>query len=149
MLADVSVSPSVLSPSFIYVPKLRETRRAGAQLVQNPTDSDQLVLALNDRWLTPIDDQVRTIAPFKLPIHPDGAIEGTSLTMTHGTWYSLEISWPYNKESDAITLGGDRTTTPFNHTPVLPHGFSYLHLQSSLEPDEDGFLIGPVSVRVD
>ncbi len=168
-------------------------RQAGAQLVQNPTDPDQLVLslknipdielvsstqgalwnfpvgrsgilktsiylpagslggviALNDRWLAPIDDQVRSVAPFKLSIHPNGTIEGTSLTMAQETWYPLEISWSYDKESVSITLGQNQATIAFNHTPVLPHGFSYLHLQSSLKPDENGFLFGPVSVQVD
>ena len=114
-----------------------------------PEGSQGGVIALNDRWLAPIDDQVRTAAPFLLNIQSDGTLKGTELLLTPDTWHPLEIVWSYEKESAQVTVGNQSSNVPFTHSPILPHGFSYLHLQSSLEPDENGFLIGPVSVQVD
>lgn len=114
-----------------------------------PSNSQGGVIALNDRWLAPIDEQVRTAAPFLIRILPDGSISNSDLRLEADTWYPLEITWSYDKESAAITFGNQSAILPFEHTPILPHGFSYLHLQSSLEPDEDGYFIGPVSVQID
>ncbi len=114
-----------------------------------PSGSKGGVIALNDRWLAPIDDQVRTVAPLLIQIQEDGTIQDTTIRLTPDTWHSLEISWSYEDESAQITLDGQSSHLAFTHSPILPHGFSYLHLQSSLESDEDGFLIGPVSVQVD
>ncbi|QXD23559.1 glycoside hydrolase [Opitutia bacterium ISCC 51] len=114
-----------------------------------PKDSQGGVIALNDRWLAPIDEEVRAVAPFLLHIRPDGTLNNSDIRLVPDTWHSLTITWSYDEESAQISLANQSATFPFTHTPILPHGFSYLHLQSSLEPDDNGFLIGPVSVQVD
>ena len=114
-----------------------------------PIGSKGGVIALNDRWLAPFDAEIRTLAPLLLHIKTNGKISGTSLRLTPDTWHSLTITWSYDARSAQITFGNQTASIPFTHSPILPHGFSYLHLQSSTESDENGFLIGPVSVSVE
>jgi hypothetical protein len=114
-----------------------------------PSGSKGGVIALNDRCLAPIDAEVRNVAPLLIHIQHDGSIADTNIRLTPDTWYSITINWSYDKESALVTLGNESALLPFTHSPILPHGFSYLHLQSSLESDENGFLIGPVTVTVE
>lgn len=113
-----------------------------------PNGSQGGVIALNDRWLAPGDLQVRELAPIRLNLLPDGRIEGTPLRLDLDSWSRLELTWSYESQSVEIALDEQRFTMPFEHRPELPHGLSYLHLQSNVAPDEVGFLVGPVSVSI-
>ena len=113
-----------------------------------PAGSRGGVIALNDRWLAPIDSEVRVLAPLQLSIEPSGRIAGTSLRLRSDTWHPVSIEWSYDDESAQLTINEQSSELPFKHSPILPHGFSYLHLQSSTKPDELGFLVGPVSVEI-
>ncbi len=113
-----------------------------------PRGSKGGLVALNDRWLAPSDLQVSDLAPVRLNIGSDGIVDGTSLRLTAGSWHELEISWSYESLTIELTLDDQRAELPFSAAPELPHGFSYLHLQSSEEPNEAGILFGPVLVSV-
>ena len=114
-----------------------------------PKGSKGGVLALNDRWLAPSDNQLERVAPILLSFDSSGQIEGTDLRLHLGEWNSLSINWNWDQRESEIVVGSMRRTIPFSSSPILDSGFSYLHLQSSREEDPIGFLIGPVSAQVD
>jgi len=114
-----------------------------------PSGSRGGLLCLNDRWLVPSDAQLGVVAPAQLKFDGNGRIAGSKLQLERDVWNDLEIRWSYDGDELELLLNGRRTKIDFAVAPILEHGFSYLHIQSSMKEDSRGFMIGPVSVEVD
>ncbi len=93
-------------------------------------------LILNDRWFNPTDVVAGHFAPFTIPLDPK------KLKIRDNKSHVIEIEWDLNKNKPTATVFVDkrkRMTIPLSNESL--HGISYLHLLSSKESDDKGYLI--------
>jgi hypothetical protein len=104
------------------------------------------VLALNDRFFNPTDDNGEAKALFRLSIPPDGRI-GEGAALEPGRWHAVELSWDLSEGKCRVLLDG-------REAAVLPcqgegEGVSYLRVRSAAPAaDAAGLLVEKVSAEV-
>ena len=102
-------------------------------------------LSLLDRWVNPTDPSVANLAVFHLPIAPGSPLAGKLAQQ----WHTLRLEWKGIATGTQCTLTLDGQ--PLDPLPILHpanHGLSYLHLQSTSENRDRGFLVESVQAEV-
>ena len=93
-------------------------------------------LNLNDRWFNPTDVVASHFAPFTIPLDPK------NLKIRDNKSHLIEIEWDLNRAKPTATVFVDkrkRMTIPLSNKSL--QGISYLHLLSSKDSNDIGYLI--------
>ncbi len=111
-----------------------------------PADHGGARIALADRFFEPTDQNAESKAIYILSIAPDGSLDHTDYKFPVDRWVDVVLKW--GQQCEVLVEGQRVGTLPLQNPSV--HGASYLHLRSTAaKPDQAGFFLGPVHVKVD